>query len=158
MDAKNRLSDAIVLMMIVLMWTALILFTGWMVFGWMVESFGREIALVTTFAAFGVILAIILWITSSRHTTAIWRSALSYAADSQQESVNALRSLSTVHREDAKALRYREQANAQIEVASYRAALTDARQQVKQEMQQQPAAPTWLTDNDDVDGSFRWLQ
>lgn len=161
MDAKNRLSDAIVLMMIVLMWTALVMFGGWMAFRWMVESFGREVAVVTVFALGGVVLAIVLWVGSSRHTTAIWRSALSYASDTQDASVTALRSLSSVQREDARTHRIREQGRVQIETASYRAALADARQEVRREWQIEqrqatPApTPTWAMADDEPD-DFQW--
>lgn len=147
MNVRGRLSDAIVLMLIVLMWTALLMFTGYLAFQWMVESFGREVAIVTVFALGGVILSVVLWVASSRHTTAIWRSALNYAADTHEMNVNALRSLSAVQREDAKRLRIRDQANAQIEVASYRAALADARQELRQ---------TWAMDESaEGDGDFR---
>lgn len=161
MDAKNRLSDAIVLMMIVLMWTALVMFGGWMAFRWMVESFGREVAIVTVFALGGVTLAVFLWVASSRHTTAIWRSALTYAADTHDANVQALRSLSTVQREDARTHRIREQGRVQIEVAGYRAALADARQEVRREWQQEqrqatPApTPTWAMADDEPD-DFQW--
>jgi len=166
MDARNRLSDAIVLMVIVLMWTALVMFGGWLMFRWMVESFGREVAVVTVFALGGVALAVFLWVASSRHTTAIWRSALHYAADTHEMNVTALRSLSSVQREDAKRLRIRDQANAQIEVSSYRAALADARQEVRREWQieqrQVQAAPaqSWaMGADDDGDGEgFRWVK
>lgn len=147
MNVRGRLSDAIVLMLIVLMWTALLMFTGYLAFQWMVESFGREVAIVTVFALGGVILSVVLWVASSRHTTAIWRSALNYAADTHEMNVNALRSLSAVQREDAKRLRIRDQANAQIEVASYRAALADARRELRQ---------TWAMDESaEGDGDFR---
>lgn len=166
MDARSRLSDAIVLALIVLMWTGLIMFAGWLAFGWMVESFGREVAVVTVFALGGVALAIVLWVASSRHTTAIWRSALHYAADTHEMNVQALRSLSSVQREDAKRLRIRDQANAQIEVASYRAALADARQEVRREWQQEqrqttPApAQTWAmgADEDGEGEGFQWVK
>ena len=167
MDARSRLSDAIVLALIVLMWTGLIMFAGWLAFGWMVESFGREVAIVTVFALGGVALAIVLWVASSRHTTAIWRSALHYAADTHEMNVQALRSLSSVQREDAKRLRIRDQANAQIEVAGYRAALADARQEVRREWkneqrQVQPATPaqTWAmgADEDGESEGFRWVE
>lgn len=162
MDARNRLSDAIVLMLIVLMWTALVMFGGWLAFRWMVESFGREVAIVTVFALGGVALAIVLWVASSRHTTAIWRSALHYAADTHEMNVTALRSLSSVQREDAKRLRIRDQANAQIEVASYRAALTDARREWQQEQRQVQAAPasTWAmgADEDGEGDGFQWVK
>lgn len=161
MDAKNRLSDAIVLMLIVLMWTALLMIAAYLAFQWMVENFGRQIAIVSVFALGGVVLSVFLWIASSRHTTAIWRSALNYAADTHDANVQALRSLSAVQREDARTHRIREQAQAQIGVASYRAALADARQAVRQELrieQQQPPQPavrSWtMTDDDD----FQWSQ
>lgn len=160
MDARSRLSDAIVLALIVLMWTALVMFGGWLMFRWMVESFGREVAVVTVFALGGVILAIVLWVASSRHTTAIWRSALSYAADTQDASVQALRSLSAVQREDAKAYRIREQGRVQIEVANYKAALTDARQDARREWQieqrqQTTPAQSWAMVDDEQD-DFQW--
>lgn len=166
MEMKNRLSDAIVLMIIILMWTGLLFGAGWLAFGWMVESFGRDVAIVTVFALGGVVLAIVLWVGSSRHTTAIWRSALHYAADTHEANVTALRSLSSVQREDAKRLRIRDQANAQIEVSSYRAALADARQEVRREWQheqrQVQAAPasTWAmgAEGDDGDEEFRWVK
>lgn len=162
MDARNRLSDAIVLMVIVLMWTALVMFGGWLAFRWMVESFGREVAIVTVFALGGIVLAIVLWVASSRHTTAIWRSALNYAADTHEANVTALRSLSSVQREDARTHRIREQGRTQIEVASYRAALADARQEVRREWRQAaPTAPaTWAMGaaEDGEDDGFQWTK
>lgn len=165
MEMRDRLGSAIVAMTIGLLWTIMIGIGVWLVFGWLVESFGREVAIVTVFALGGVTLAIVLWVGSSRHTTAIWRSALNYAADTQELSVNALRSLSAVQREDARAYRVREQAQAQIGVASYRAALADARHAVRQELRQiaqpEPTAPNWAMQTDELDASendFRWTQ
>lgn len=165
MEMRDKLGSAIVAMTIGMMWTVLVGVGVWLAFGWLVESFGREVAIVTVFALGGVILAITLWIGSSRHTTAIWRSALSYAADTQELSVTALRSLSAVQREDARAYRVREQAQAQIGVASYRAALADARSAVRQELRQErptAAQPTWaMQDQSDIDADasdFRWTQ
>jgi hypothetical protein len=87
---------------------------------------------------------------------------LTYAADTQDANVAALRSLSGVQREDARTYRIREQGRTQIEVANYRAALTDARQEIKRELrseQQQPTQPSWAMDDDeDEAGSFRWMQ
>lgn len=165
MEAKSRLSDAIVLMMIALLWTGLIGIGVWLAFGWLVESFGREIAIVTVFALGGVALAIVLWVGSSRHTTAIWRSALHYAADTHEMNVQALRSLSAVQREDARAYRVREQAQAQIGVASYRAALADARAVTRQELrveqqQAQPQVRAWAMGEDEEGegGGFQWTE
>jgi hypothetical protein len=166
MEAKDRLGGAIVAMLIGMMWTAMIGIGVWLAFGWLVESFGREVAVVTVFALGGVTLAIVLWVASSRHTTTIWRSALSYAADTQELSVSALRSLSSVQREDARAHRVKEQAQAQIGVASYRAARTDARQAVRQELRieqqptPQPAVRSWAMAEDDAGGGddFQWSQ
>jgi hypothetical protein len=96
------------------------------------------------------------------HTRAIFRSALSFAADSQQMAAEAQRSLVSVQREDARAARIREQAAAQIDVTSYRAALTDVRQQVRQELRQEqvqaPPARSWAMADDDEGGGFRWEQ
>ena len=166
MEAKDRLGSAIVAMVIGLMWTALVFVGIWLAFGWLVESFGRDVAIVTVFALGGVTLAIVLWVASSRHTTAIWRSALSFAADTQDMNVQALRSLSAVQREDARAYRVREQAQAQINVANYRAALADARavtrQELRIEQQQvapQPAVRSWAMAEDVGGGDeFQWSQ
>lgn len=166
MELKDRLGGAIVAMAIGMMWTALLFVGVWLAFGWLVDSFGRDIAVVTVFALGGVTLAIVLWVASSRYTTTIWRSALNYAADTQDASVTALRSLSTVQREDARAYRVREQAQAQIGVASYRAALADARavarQELRIEQQQPPPAPpvrSWAMTDDDAGGDdFQWSQ
>ena len=166
MELKDKLGGAIVAMAIGMMWTALLFVGIWLAFGWLVESFGRDIAIVTVFALGGVMLAIVLWVASSRHTTTIWRSALNYAADTQELSVTALRSLSTVQREDARAYRVREQAQAQIGVASYRAALADARavtrQELRIEQQQtnaQPPVRSWAMTDDDAGGDdFQWSQ
>lgn len=166
MEMKDKLGSAIVAMAIGLMWTALLFAGVWLAFAWLVESFGREVAVVTVFALGGVTLAIVLWVASSRHTTTIWRSALSYAADTHDMNVQALRSLSAVQREDARAHRVREQAQAQINVASYRAALSDARHAVRQELrveQQHPQAvrPWAMTEDADDgngDGDFQWTQ
>ena len=165
MESRNRLSDAIVLMMIVLMWTGLIMAAAYFTFQWMVESFGREAGVVSVFALGGVALAIALWVASSKHTTAIWRSALNYAADTHEANVTALRSLSSVQREDARTHRIREQGRTQIEVSSYRAALADARQEVRREWQQEqrqaaPTAPaTWaMAEEDDAGDGFQWVK
>lgn len=163
---KDKLGSAIVAMALGVMWTGLIFVGVWLAFGWLVESFGREVAVVTVFALGGVTLAIVLWVASSRHTTTIWRSALSFAADTHEMNVNALRSLSAVQREDARAYRVREQAQAQIGVASYRAALADARAVTRQELrieQQQAPTParTWaMAEDGDAGGSddFQWSQ
>jgi len=154
---ENRLGEAIVFMAMAVMWTLLIFGAIWLAFGWLVESFGRDVALVVTFAMAGVTLAIALWVGSSRHTTAIWRSALNYAADTQDASVQALRSLSNVQREDARTHRLREQGRVQIEVASYKAALTDARQEMRQQDRQATPAQTWaMAEEDGEGGDFRW--
>ena len=166
MEMKDKLGSAIVAMALGVMWTGLIFVGVWLAFGWLEESFGREVATVSVFAMSGIVVAIVLWVASSRHTTTIWRSALSYAADTQELSVSALRSLSTVQREDARAYRVREQAQAQIGVASYRAALADARAVTRQELriEQQPAptpARTWaMAEDDDAGGAddFQWSQ
>jgi hypothetical protein len=164
MEMRDRLGSAIVAMAIGMMWTGLVFVGVWLAFGWLVESFGREVAIVTVFALGGVTLAIILWVGSSRHTTAIWRSALHYAADTHEMNVNALRSLSAVQREDARAYRVREQAQAQIGVASYRAALADARQAVRQELrieqqQQAPQIRSWaMAEGDDSGEGLQWVE
>ena len=114
----------------------------------------------------GVVLAVFLWVASSRHTTAIWRSALNYAADTHDANVQALRSLSAVQREDARTHRIREQAQAQIGVASYRAALADARAVTRQELrieQQQAQAPqirAWAMGEEEEGegGGFQWTE
>jgi hypothetical protein len=132
MQTKNRLSEAIVLMIIVTLWTALILAALYFAFGWMEARWGSAAAILTFGFSGGVIVAIAMWIASSRHTTAIYRTALSFAADSQQMASDAQRSLVSVQREIARGDRYQQQAAAQIQVAGYRAALTDARQEVRQ--------------------------
>lgn len=105
-----------------------------------------------------------MWIASSLHTRSIFRSALSFAADSQQMAADSQRSLVSVQREIARGDRYQQQAAAQIQVANYRAALSDARQEVRQawSAEQQPAptvAPprTWAM-ADDNDNDIRWAQ
>lgn len=172
MEAKDRLSNAIVFMLIALLWTALLFVGVWLAFGWLVESFGREVAIVTTFAVGGVLLAVVLWVASSKHTTSIWRSALHYAADTQEQSVTALRSLSSVQREDARAHRITVQGQTAIDVASYRAQLgtmQDARRlalaDLRAEQRTQPAQPsqpaqTWAMggDADDDKDNFQWMQ
>lgn len=165
MEAKDRLGNAIIAMLIGMMWTALALIGVWLAFGWLVESFGREVAIVTMFAIGGIVLAVVLWVASSRHTTTIWRSALSFAADTHEMNVNALRSLSAVQREDARAYRVREQAQAQIGVASYRAALADARAVTRQELrveqqQAQPQVRAWAMGEDEEGegGGFQWTE
>lgn len=147
------------LMIVTLLWTALVFGAGFLAFRWLVESFGRDVAIVTAFALGGVVLAIALWVASSRHTTSIWRSALSYAADTEQMTVNALRSLSAVQREDARANRIREHGRMQIEVASYKAALTDARQEMRRERATPPVEQmhTWAVAGDD-DDDFQWTR
>jgi hypothetical protein len=81
--------------------------------------------------------------------------------------VTALRSLSSVQREDARTHRIREQGRVQIEVAGYRAALADARQEVRREwqheqrqVQQAMPAQTWAmgADDDDAGESFQWIK
>ena len=173
MEAKDRLSNAIVFMLIALLWTALLFVGVWLAFGWLVESFGREVAVVTVFGLAGVLLAVVLWVASSRHTTSIWRSALHYAADTHEMNVTALRSLSSVQREDARAHRITVQGQTAIDVAHYRAQLgtmQDARRlalaDLRAEQRTQPAQPsqpaqTWAMDadvNDDGDAGFQWMQ
>lgn len=165
MEARDRLGNAIVIMLIGTLWTALLFVGVWLVFAWLVESFGREVAIVTIFALGGVTLAIVLWVASSRHTTVIWMNALSHAADTHDANVQALRSLSAVQREDARSYRVREQARAQIDVASYRAALSDARYAVRQELrqdsrqiQQIESTRPWGMTEDNDDNDFQWTQ
>lgn len=167
MQTRDRLGNAIVLMIIVTMWTLLIGAAIWLAFGWMEERWGSTAAILAFGFSAGVIIAIVMWIASSRHTTAIYRTALSFAADSQQMAADAQRSLVSVQREIARGDRYQQQAAAQIEVANYRAALTDARAQVRQEWraeQAQPAAVpmrTWAMATDAADDDaddFRWTQ
>lgn len=163
MELKDRLGSAIVAMLIGLMWTALLFGGIWLAFGWLVESFGREVAIVTTFAIGGVVLAIVLWVASSRHTTSIWRSALSFAADTQEYAVQAQVKLSGVAVEQARTTRLREQTRGTMEVASYKAALADARQQererfkiVMQQERTQALAPTWaMGEEEPADSNFR---
>lgn len=147
MELKNRLSNAIVLVTMFTLWTALIMVAAWLTFQWMVDSFGREVAIVTVFAIGGVVMAIVLWVASSRHTTTIWRSALRYAADTQGMSVEALRGLSTVQREDARRWRIREQ----IDLAAYRAALAADKNA------DAPAPMTWQNASADA-GDINWVE
>lgn len=164
MQTKNRLSEAIVLMIIVTLWTALILTALYFAFGWMEARWGSNVAILTFGFTGGVIIAIAMWIASSRHTTTIYRTALNFAADSQQMAADAQRSLVSVQREFARGDRYERQAAAQIDVANYRAALTDARQQVRHEWRSEQAQPaavpmrTWAmaTDAADDGDDFRF--
>jgi hypothetical protein len=163
---RAKVSDWIVLTMLWTMIVGLVMVAIWLTFGWMVESFGRATAVATFFAVGGVILAIFLWVASSRHTVAIMRSTLSFAADTHEANVQALRSLSSVQREDARTHRIREQGRVQIEVAGYRAALADARQEVRREWQNEqrqatPApTPTWAmgADEDGEGEGFNWVK
>jgi hypothetical protein len=163
MQLRDRLGSAIVLMIIVLMWTLLLGVGGWMLFGFLADAIGLNATIVLFGLGIGAAVAIGMWIASSMHTRAIFRSALSFAADSQQMAAEAQRSLVSVQREDARAARIRTQAAAQIDVTSYRAALTDARQQVRQELRQEqvqaPPARSWaMADDDEGGGGFRWEQ
>ena len=165
MQLKDRLGSAIVLMAIILMWTLFVFAGVYFAFTWTAETIGTNAAIALFGISGGALVAIVMWLASSRHTTAIWRSALSYAADTQEMSVKALGAQSAILREHAKADRLTTQASTQAQLLAYRQQLADDRQRHLIEMrdaQQQAPPPSWAmgadenqpaTPGDDI----RWL-
>ena len=156
MQPKDRLGSAIVLMALVIMWTLFIFAAMYFAFTWTAGAIGTNAAIALFGVGIGGAVAIIMWLASSRHTTAIWRSALSYAADTQELSVKALGAQSAILREHAKADRLTTQAHTQAQLLAYRQQLADDRQrhllEVRQAQQsEQPAAPSWAMDDGSVD-------
>jgi len=156
MHAKDRLGSAIVLMALVIMWTLFIFAGVYFAFTWTAETIGTNAAIAIFGLGGGAVVAIGMWLASSRHTTAIWRSALSYAADTQELSVKALGAQSSILREHAKADRLTTQAHTQAQLLAYRQQLADDRQrhllEVRQAQQsEQPAAPSWAMDDGSID-------
>lgn len=164
MQLKDRLGSAIVLMLLILMWTAFVLAAIYLAFTWTADAIGTNAAIALFGVGIGGAIAIIMWLASSRHTTAIWRSALSYAADTQELSVKALGAQSAILREHAKADRMTVQANTQAQLLAYRQQLADDRQrhllEVRQAQQAEPAAPpSWaMVDADAADtDDIHWI-
>lgn len=155
---RDRLGSAIVLMLIILMWTAFIFAAIYFGFTWTADTIGTNAAIALWGIGIGATVAVAMWIASSRHTTAIWRSVLSYAADTQELSVKALGAQSSILREHARADRMTVQANTQAQLAAYRQQLADDRQrhllEVRQAQQaEQPAAPTWAMVDAEADAN-----
>ena len=165
MQLKDRLGSAIVLMLIILMWTIFICAAIYFAFTWTAGAIGTNAAIALFGVGIGGAVAIIMWLASSRHTTAIWRSALSYAADTQEMSVRALGQQSAILREHAKADRLTTQAHTQAQLLAYRQQLADDRQrhllEVRQAQQaEQPAAPSWAMEDGSVEAgadAFRFV-
>ena len=88
MQPKDRLGSAIVLMALVIMWTLFIFAGVYFAFTWTAETIGTNAAIAIFGLGGGAVVAIGMWLASSRHTTAIWRSALSYAADTYAKERN----------------------------------------------------------------------
>lgn len=163
MMLRDRLGSAIVLMLIILMWTAFVFAALYFGFTWTADTIGTNAAIALWGVAVGATVAVAMWLASSRHTTAIWRSALSYAADTQELSVKALGAQSAILREHAKADRMTVQANTQAQLATYRQQLADDRQRhlldVRQAAQPAEQAPAWaMVDAEAGDGDgFRFV-
>ncbi len=165
MQLRDRLGSAIVLMLIILMWTIFVCAAIYFAFTWTAGAIGTNASIALFGVGIGGAVAIIMWLASSRHTTAIWRSALSYAADTQELSVKALGAQSAILREHAKADRMTTQAHTQAQLLAYRQQLADDRQrhllEVRQAQQQQQAPPSWAMDDGSVDAvpgdDIRWL-
>ena len=164
MHLKDRLGSAIVLMLIILMWTAFVCVAIYFAFTWTAGAIGTNAAIALFGVGIGGAVAIIMWLASSRHTTAIWRSALSYAADTQEMSVRALGQQSAILREHAKADRLTTQAHTQAQLLAYRQQLADDRQRHLLEVRQaqQAQAPTGAMSADqqqpaDQGDNIRWV-
>lgn len=156
MQLRDRLGSAIVLMLIILMWTGFVFAAIYFGFTWTAQAIGTNAAIALWGVGIGAAIAVGMWLASSRHTTAIWRSALSYAADTQELSVKALGAQSAILREHAKADRLTTQAHTQAQLLAYRQQLADDRQrhllEVRQAQQsEQPAAPSWAMDDGSID-------
>lgn len=162
MELKDRFGNAIVLLVVSMLWMALIGVAIWLVFGWLEDRWGSSVAILTFGLSAGVVVAVVMWVASSRHTSAIYRTALSFAADSQQMAVDAQRSLAVVQREQARGDTYTARANAQMQVSTYRALLSDVRRHDRMDAQESAPVPaaTWAMAEDVQagDGDFQWMQ
>ncbi len=156
MQLKDRLGSAIVLMAIIFMWTCFVCAAIYFAFTWTAGAIGTNAAIALFGVGIGGAVAIVMWLASSRHTTAIWRSALSYAADTQELSVKALGAQSAILREHAKADRLTTQAHTQAQLIAYRQQIADDRQRHllilrEQQQAQQQAPPSWAMVDAEVD-------
>lgn len=162
MHLKDKLGSAIVLMLIILMWTMFVCAAIYFAFTWTAGAIGTNAAIALFGVGIGGAVAIVMWLASSRHTTAIWRSALSYAADTQELSVKALGAQSAILREHAKADRLTTQA----QLIAYRQQIADDRQRHlldlrEQQQAQQQAPPSWAMVDAEVDveaDAFRFVE
>ena len=166
MHLKDKLGSAIVLMLIILMWTMFVCAAIYFAFTWTAQAIGTNAAIALFGVGIGGAVAIVMWLASSRHTTAIWRSALSYAADTQELSVKALGAQSAILREHAKADRLTTQAHTQAQLIAYRQQIADDRQRHlldlrEQQQAQQQAPPSWSMVDAEVDAeadAFRFVE
>ena len=64
----------------------------WIIFAWLVDQFGREVAATVFWTAGGVLLAVTLWIGSGVYTARVWREAHRHTESSSRMTVELLRS------------------------------------------------------------------
>jgi hypothetical protein len=92
--------------------------------GWLAASFGAAVATVTVFAAFGVALAVVLWVASARFTMQIYRSALQHAEYTNDTTSRTMRSLAPTYRVNER----QHLVDAQSQLVALRIAAREARQ------------------------------
>lgn len=85
-----------------------IMLVAWLIFAWAVEQFGKEIASVAFFAISGVVLAVVLWISSGAYTAAVWREAHRHTETSARMTTELLRSTMPQQRVESTAQLVRE--------------------------------------------------
>lgn len=85
-----------------------IMIVVWLIFAWAVEQFGKEIASVVFFAISGVVLAVVLWISSGAYTAAVWREAHRHTETSARMTTELLRSTMPQQRVESTAQLVRE--------------------------------------------------
>ena len=85
-----------------------IMLVVWLIFAWAVEQFGKEIASVAFFAISGVVLAVVLWISSGAYTAAVWREAHRHTETSARMTTELLRSTMPQQRVESTAQLVRE--------------------------------------------------
>ena len=85
-----------------------IMLVVWLIFAWAVEQFGKEVASVAFFAISGVVLAVVLWISSGAYTAAVWREAHRHTETSARMTTELLRSTMPQQRVESTAQLVRE--------------------------------------------------
>ena len=85
-----------------------IMLVVWLIFAWAVEQFGKEIVSVAFFAISGVVLAVVLWISSGAYTAAVWREAHRHTETSARMTTELLRSTMPQQRVESTAQLVRE--------------------------------------------------